>query len=73
MMCRDSKHREVEIELGGASDDIQVTSAVYTDEQGGDVPDDEVEWIYENYAESIYVAWYEQKQGEAEYYYEGDR
>ena len=73
MNVKDSKGREAEIQVGGRNrDDIQITSATYTDD-GSDVPDNEVEHIQNAYSADIDAEWYENKIGLAEAYAEGDR
>ena len=73
MLVKDSNGRECEISVYGRfDDDIQIDSAVYTDD-GTDVPDDQVEFLYDHYASEIYEHWFENQIGAAESYYEGDR
>ena len=75
MLVKDSAGREVEIgHVSGYQDDIQIEDAWYTDESiGPEVPDDEIDFIYNEYATELYDLWYQNKVSQAEYYYEGDR
>jgi hypothetical protein len=63
-MITDSKGRQVmEVEVYGKyDDDIQVMSAIYAD-TGDTVPDDELDYIAEWHADSIYEIWLNQHSG----------
>ena len=70
MLVQDSKGREVEISVYGRyDDDIQIDEAVYVD---GDeeVPEEEIEYISETYADEIYQEWTENQACAAEAYYD---
>ena len=64
--------REIELRLHGDMDDIQVSEAYYLDGDE-DVPDDVIDMLLDKYADEVYMELYENKIGQAEDYYEGDR
>lgn len=73
MIVKDKKGNEIEISIGGAyEDDIQIEEAAYFDSDD-EVSDETIDYILDTYADEIYTEWYENKAGEAESYYEGDR
>jgi hypothetical protein len=73
MIVKDSKGKEVEISVyGNDPDDIQIDEAFYV-ETKEDVSDDEIQYIYDAYSDSIYESWLDKQIGAAEAYYEGDR
>lgn len=69
MIVQDSRGNEVEISVYGDYDDVQVEEAYYT-EMDGIVSDDEIEYILDNYAESIYEELAERAMSKAEDYYD---
>jgi len=73
MLVKNNDGREIEIHVyGNHSDDIQIDEAFYLD-SNDDVTDEDIEYIMDYYADDIYLQWYENKCGQAEAYYEGDR
>lgn len=71
---KDSNGRDVYISVYGKyEDDIQIDEAFYDDEVGGDVPDEEIDFIFDNYSDAIYDDWFENQVGAAEAWGEGDR
>jgi hypothetical protein len=73
MLVKDEKGREIEISVYEKyEDDIQIDDANYIDSDD-EVSEDTLDYIYSQYADAMYEVWYDNKIGEAEYYYEGDR
>lgn len=73
MKVKDKDGREIQISVSGRyEDDIQIDEAYYVDSEE-EVLDDVIDYIQSQYADEIYQEWYENKCGEAEYLYEGDR
>jgi hypothetical protein len=73
MKVKDKSGRQIEISVYGRyEDDIQIDEAYYTDSEE-EVSDETLDYIYSQYADAMYEEWYDNKVGEAEYYYEGDR
>ena len=71
MRARDSKGREVDIQLYGSdADDIQIASAEYT-ESDDTVEESEIYWIEREYAAEIYEHWMDDRICAAEYAAEG--
>ena len=63
---------------GQYEDDIQLEVDSVIDEDGEEVTDDDlietlVEIVSDRHADTIHESWYENKVGEAESYFEGDR
>lgn len=68
MLVKDSKGRAVELYLyGDEPDDIQVEDIFYADDES-DVPEDEVEYIMDKYADAIYEEFAEQQAARYENY-----
>lgn len=72
MILKDKNGREIECEWYGSQDDVQCSFAVYVDNDT-DVDDDTIEWLCEEYAETISDALFQNAVARAEAYYEGNR
>ena len=73
MIVKDQLDREIEISIYGLyEDDIQIDEAAYFDSEE-EVSDETIEYILDTYADAIYAEWHDNKVGEAESYYGGDR
>lgn len=77
MIVYDKNERPIEIGhvYGRYEDDIRVDDVVYLDD-GTDVPDEVIEYLYQQYAAELYDEWYQGKVGEgdalADAYRDGD-
>jgi hypothetical protein len=66
MIYKNKNGDGIELEVYGKyDDDIQVSDAYYTHKEG-EVSDDEIEYVMENYSSEIYEQWYQNKVGESE-------
>ncbi len=74
MIVKNRLGQEIEITsiYGQYDDDIQIDACNYVDSDN-EVSDEDIEYIYENYQDSLYETWHENKVSQAEAYYEGDR
>jgi len=61
--------REVELELGGARDDVQIESATYV-ETGEEIPDAVLDEILEDYEQEIDEAFVDQMAAHADMMYD---
>lgn len=72
MTVQDEKGNNIDIQVYGKyEDDICIESAYYEDDVLGEVSEDTIDYILENYQEDIYTHWYENKCSDAETYFEG--
>lgn len=75
------KDKTYELEItpyGRYDDDIQLDVNSVIDEDGEEVVDESlidtlIDHVYDRYSDTIYEEWYDNKVGEAEAYFEGDR
>ena len=73
MKAFDSKGKEIELSVSGwYEDDIEIDDIYYIESEE-EVPESEVEFIYERYSDSIYEAWLDKQIRTAEDSWEGDR
>jgi len=73
MLVNDSQGREVEIQVGGRyEDDIQIEEATYVNSDI-EVSEEEIDYIYETYPDSLYEAWLEMGIRRAEDYCDMER
>lgn len=73
MIVKDSAGRSVEIQVSGSDmDDIMIDSADYVDSDQ-EVPEEEIEYIYNAYAGEIEEEFIQNAVMKSEAYYEGDR
>jgi hypothetical protein len=74
MQVNDKNGNEIEISVSGRyEDDIQIEEAYYVDETLGEVSDETINYIQDNYAEDIYESWFDKQLGMSESIWEGDR
>lgn len=69
---KDSKGRDVDVDVHGVQDDVQIVRAVYLDDES-DVSDDEVDYIRQTYSSELDSMWYDNQISRAESASEGDR
>lgn len=68
MILKNEQGREIELSVGGGSDDdIEITDAGYID-NGEDASDEDVDYLYENYPDALYEAWYQSMICRADFY-----
>jgi hypothetical protein len=74
---KDSKGRPVcDVEVSGYGDEAMIESAHYDDTPPGvteEVPEDELNWMQEEFAAEVAELAFENAVGAAESYFEGDR
>lgn len=74
MLVKDEKNNEIEIEVSGKySDDIQIDSAEYVDETLGEVMEETIDYILDNYQDTLYEKWIDLQVMRAESIWEGER
>lgn len=69
MIVKDEQGRELEIEIGGESDDVQITTAYYLDSDE-EVSHETLDFIMQTYADDMFSEWIDQTIGD--FYDEGD-
>jgi hypothetical protein len=71
MKVRDSKGNEVYVSVYGSSeDDIQIDEAYYVDDSlPFYVPEEEIDYIMQNYQDAMYEAWIDKQVSLSDYYY----